>query len=222
MVNLYSTIEKEMIQHEISSGNEIALKNTLSVLNAKYILSGNTEFIHQNTTAVKKLNIKKWLPYAMAASIIIAAALFFLIKPSVHGLAEDYIAQNLATLSLTMAGSNTDTLQAGISAYNNKEYQKAQLLFTRYSTNHPESSDAKKYEGLAFLSLGQYDAALDSFDKLANMQGLFSNPGNFLEAVTLMKRNTEGDKEQAKQLLEKVVKEKTEGSDQAEEWLGKM
>lgn len=219
MVKLYSTIEKEMTQQEIYSSNETALKNTLSALNAKYFLSDHAQHSAEKNAVVKKINFAKWLPYAVAASVIIVAALVFLIKPSPHQLAEDYIAQHLSTLSLTMAGTAADTMQAGISAYNNKEYNKAKLLFAGYSGNHPESSDAKKYAGIVYLTTKQYDSALYVFDELSNIKSLYSNPGNFLKAVTLLKRNAEGDKAAAKELLEKVVAQKSEGSEEAAEWL---
>lgn len=221
-VKLYGTIEKDMQQHELYSSNEMALKSTLAALNAKYFLTGNAENVSEKTAPVKKLNFSKWLPYAVAASVIIVAALFFLIKPSSpQQLANDYIAQHLSALSVTLAAA-ADTIQAGISAYNNKDYNKAKQLFTSYAANYPQSSDAKKYAGLAFLAAAQYDSALHVFDELSNMQGLYSNPGNFLKALTLMKRNAEGDKAAAKALLEKVVAEKTEGSEEAEKWLKKF
>jgi TolA-binding protein len=218
LVKLYSTIEKEMTQQEIYSVNEAALKNTLSALNAKYFLTDHAQSTHRKT-ALKKLNFSKWLPYAVAASVIIAVGLFFLIKPSPQQLANDYIAQHLSVLSLTMAGTAADTMQAGISAYNNKEYNKAKLLFTGYYNNHPESSDAKKYTGFVYLTTKQYDSALYVFNDLSNIKGLYSNPGNFLKAVTLLKRNAEGDKEGAKQLLEQVVMQQSAGSKEAAEWL---
>jgi hypothetical protein len=51
------------------------------------------------------------------------------------------------------------------------------------------------------------------------MKGLHSNPEIFLKATTLLLRNKQGDKEEAKALLQKVVNEKEEGSKEAAAWL---
>lgn len=66
---------------------------------------------------------------------------------------------------------------------------------------------------------GQYEMALQQFDELGEMENLYSNPGKFLKAVTLMRRNEGADKQEAKNLLEQVVREDASGRDQAEEWL---
>jgi hypothetical protein len=92
-------------------------------------------------------------------------------------------------------------------------------LFEWVARNAPDNSDAKKYAGLVFLATGDYDSALARFDELAAMKGLYSNPGLFLEAVTLLQRNRKEDLPRARPLLEQVVREKLEGSEQAEEWL---
>ena len=54
------------------------------------------------------------------------------------------------------------------------------------------------------------------------MKGLFSNAGDFLKAVSLIERNGPGDKDAAQKLLQKVVSEKEEGSEKAEELLKKL
>ena len=118
--------------------------------------------------------------------------------------------------------ASRDSLQLGIAAYNNKDYNRALQLFTGVEKNDTANSDAKKYAGLAYLQQQDYDKAIQQFDELSNMKGLFSNAGDFLKAVSLLERNKSGDKEEAKQLLQKVVTDKEEGSEQAEEWLKKM
>ena len=84
-----------------------------------------------------------------------------------------------------------------------------------------QNSDAKKYTGLTYLQQGNYDKAIEQFDALSNMK-LFSNPGDFLKAVSLLERNSPGDKEAAKKLLQKVANNKEEGSEKAQDWLTKL
>ncbi|MEJ7680068.1 MAG: hypothetical protein WKG06_19850 [Segetibacter sp.] len=66
-----------------------------------------------------------------------------------------------------------------------------------------------------------YDKALMHFDELAQKKGLFSNPGLFLKALTLLERNMGNDKDGAKKLLQQVVADKLEHSKEAEELLKK-
>ena len=53
------------------------------------------------------------------------------------------------------------------------------------------------------------------------LKNKYSNPGMFLKAVTLLMRNEQDDKAQAKLLLEQVVNKNEEGSKTALEWLKK-
>jgi len=221
MVKLYGAIDKEMGNNERFSKDEMALKKTLNKLNATYFKS-EPQRAKGNIISFKKISTLQWLPYSIAASVIIIAALFFLNSTSPRDLAKNYVAQNATILSLTMSSQANDTLQAGIAAYNNKDYSKALQLFKSHCDNHPQSRSPKEYIGFVYLVTNNYDSALHEFDELSDMKGLFSNPGTFLKAVTLLLRNEEGDYEQAKQLLQQVIRERLEGSRQAEEWLKKF
>lgn len=66
----------------------------------------------------------------------------------------------------------------------------------------------KKFIGLVYLVTNNYDKVLQQFEELATRKDLYRNPGLFLKAVTLLNRNREGDKAQAKGLLERVVNER--------------
>jgi hypothetical protein len=72
---------------------------------------------------------------------------------------------------------------------------------------------------LVYLQTGEYDKALTRFEELAAIKGLYSNSGLFLEAVTLLHRDGHGDLSRARLLLQRVVREKSEGTEVAEEWL---
>jgi tetratricopeptide (TPR) repeat protein len=170
----------------------------------------------------KPTSFGRLITYAAAACLLLAASVYlFEAQTSTHNIAFNYVKTNYGSLSQTMDASR-DSIQLGIANYNNKEYDKALQLFEGVESRDPSNSDAKKYAGLAYLQKQDYDKALQQFDKLANMQGLFSNPGDLLKAATLLERNEPGDKEEAQKLLQKVVNEKEEGSEEAEEWLKKM
>lgn len=171
---------------------------------------------------IRKSFTSRWLAYAAAACLVLAASVYlFETNASARKLAGNYVRTNYNNLSITMSGDK-DSLTLGLAAYNNKNYNRALKLFTGIQKNDSLNSDAKKYAGLTYLQKDEYESALKQFNALANMQGLFSNPGDFLKAVTLMERNKPGDKEEAKKLLQKVVNEKEEGSEKATEWLKKI
>lgn len=171
---------------------------------------------------LKKSLASRWVTYLAAACIVLVASVYiFETNPSPKKLAETYIKANYTNLSLSMDASR-DSLQLGIDAYNNKQYDKALTYFSGVEKKDAANSDAKKYAGLTYIQKDEYDSALMQFDALSNMKGLFSNAGDFLKAVSLMARNKPGDKKEAKQLLKKVIAEKEEGSDKATEWERKL
>jgi tetratricopeptide (TPR) repeat protein len=171
---------------------------------------------------LKKSFANRWITYAAAACLVLAASVYFFeTNPSPKKLAENYIKTNYSNLSLTMDASR-DSLQLGIDAYNNKEYDKALRLFKSIEKTDTQNSDVKKYAGITYMQKEEYDSALQQFDELSNMQGLFSNSGDFLKAVALMGRNKPGDRDKAKMLLQKVLSEKEEGSEKAAEWEKKL
>ena len=184
----------------------------------------NEDAVQEETAPVISMNKRrstfgKWAAYVAAACVVLAISVYlFEVRTTPQKLATAYINN---TLSQTMDASH-DSIQLGIAAYNDKEYERALQLFEGVEQRDPSNSDAKKYAGLSYLQKQDYDKALEQFDELANMKGLFSNPGDFLKATTLLLRNRQGDKEEAKALLQKVVNGKEEESQKAEEWLKKF
>jgi tetratricopeptide (TPR) repeat protein len=174
-----------------------------------------------NTTInpIRKLVVRKWVMYAAAACILLAVALIMTFRSAgPHQLADEYIAQHYTYLSQTM-NVTSDSLQQGIAAYNNKDYNTALQLFEKVYQSNPANNKAKKNIGLVYLATKQYDKALQQFEELANTSGLHENPGLFLMAVTLLERNKPGDEARAKELLQQVVQQKTEGNKEAAKWL---
>ncbi|HEX5152229.1 MAG TPA: tetratricopeptide repeat protein [Parafilimonas sp.] len=166
----------------------------------------------------RKTTFGRWAAYVAAACVVLAVSVYlFDARTTPQKLAAAYVNN---TLSQTMDASR-DSIQLGIAAYNDQEYDRALQLFEGVEQRDPSNSDAKKYAGLTYLQKQDYDKALQQFDELANMK-VFSNPGDFLKATTLLLRNKQGDKEEAKALLQKVVNEKEEESQKAEEWLKKF
>lgn len=162
--------------------------------------------------------------YIAAASVIVAAFLltwfFSLNNSSPHQLANNYIQQNFKTLNVTMG--NGDSLQKGINLFNSGNLNKALSIFETLKNNNPSNSEATKYAGIVSLRINNYDKALAYFSLLGADTNLYSNPGKFYKAITLLERNRKGDKKQAQQLLQEVVDKDLEGKNEAQKWLKKF
>jgi len=181
--------------------------------------------IYNNNKAARrdqKPVINLWR-YAAAAAIIVGIvwSVFIWVKPvSTEQLAKSYIQENLQTLAVTMS-SREDSLQAALRLYNESKYADALNQFESIIQSDSSNYTAVEYAGISALQLKQFDKALHWFTQLENQAGLFSNPGKFYHALTLMKRNEPGDKDKSYQLLKEVVKNDLTGKEEAEKWLKK-
>jgi len=174
-------------------------------------------------TLRRQARIIRWPVYAAAASVLLVIALVYLLSSpsSPHRLATMWMENNYTRLSLTMNAS-ADSLQQGIIAYNNNDYDKALTIFEGLCRSDPRNTDALKFAGIVYLRTRRYDKALGRFGQLADTKGLLSNPGYFLQAVTLLERDAPGDKQRAQQLLQSIVHQRLAGSNEAGEWLKKF
>ena len=167
--------------------------------------------------------MRKLVPYLTAAAaaclLIFFAWFFYWQAPSPRQLADNYIEENLQTLSVTMNGTK-DSLQIGIAAFNREDYAKAEEIFQSLARQKDEvAPEALKYLGITYLVTGQYDKALAQFDTLSAYPNLYVNPGPLYKAITLMKRDAGNDREEARKILGEIIREQLSGSEEAEEWI---
>ncbi|HKC35456.1 MAG TPA: tetratricopeptide repeat protein, partial [Chitinophagaceae bacterium] len=136
-------------------------------------------------------------------------------------LAESYIGSHLNSLSIRM-GENSDSMQAGLDLFNKGQLNDAAQKFENIIQHDSDNADAKKFAGIVYLRLANYDKALQYFQQLEKYS-LFSNPAKFYQALTLMKRNAPGDKQEAQQLLQEFGKSNSGGKEKeiARQWLEK-
>ena len=159
-----------------------------------------------------------WLAAAAVSIPLLIAFLVFFQKDSPERLATAYIEQNLTTLSTTM-GTETDSMALAVGAFNERDYKKAETMFRSLSKNEALAAETTKYLGITYLNTGQYEEAIEQFNKLISFTDLYSNPGKFYLAITLMKRSKQGDVAQAKELLQDVVTNKLSGYKEASVWM---
>jgi tetratricopeptide (TPR) repeat protein len=167
--------------------------------------------------------VKKMLVYRIAAAagfvgIIFLSWYLFLQKPtSPNQMADKYINSNFETLSVTMS-TKKDSMQDGLSLYNKKQYNSALQQFETIIQRDTANYSAKRFAGIVYLRLGNYDKALAYFQQLEKYS-LYSNPAVFYQALTLLKRNQPGDKQKARQLLQQVTSQHLSGEETAQQWL---
>lgn len=167
-------------------------------------------------------NIRHYLAAASIIFIIILSAIFLSgSKISPQQLADNYIQQNWKTLAVAMGSQ--DSVETGLGLYNSGKLAEALTMFeTLAKNNAANNTNAKKYAGIVSLRLQNYDKALEYFSMLESDTSLYSNPGKFFKALTLLERNKNGDKEAAKLLLIQVRDNDLEGNKEAVEWLEKL
>ena len=175
-----------------------------------------------SVTAAKPSLVRRLRPY-MAVAAVLAALLigwYVWMRPvSLPQLADTYIKKELTSFGVSM-NSQQDSLQTGIQLLNEKKDAEALQQFEHMLAGNANDFTALDYAGIVSLRLGLYDKALHYFRQLEQYPGLHSNPGKFYYALTLMKRNGPGDKDQAKKLLLQVAQSsKLEGKQQAQQWL---
>jgi len=162
------------------------------------------------------ISAKKWL---MLAAACVAAIIFTLwvIEKRSQNRVNHYITYNLKSLGVSMS-ADTGDLEQGISSYNGGDYNKAILIFSALAEKDPPDVYALQYRGLSYLMRKDYDLAIRDFTSLANYE-LVSNPGLFYKAIAILQRDRPGDRNHAREILQKVVAQKLEGYTVAADWL---
>lgn len=163
------------------------------------------------------------MPYLAAAAVIgLISIIIFLFYPvsTPSQLADKYISENLAVLSVTMGGTK-DSVQNALELYNKGKLNDALAMFEQLNKSHPSDNKIKEYAGIVSLRLDDYDKALKYFRELDALN-LYANPGKFFVALTLLKRNGRGDVAEAKQLLRLVTEKGLEHDADARRLLEKL
>jgi hypothetical protein len=164
----------------------------------------------------------RWLRPAMSAAAVLLVVLLawtlFLKPPSATQMADRFIREKFTTLGVQM-GTSDDQLQKAKSLYNEGKYNEALQILENLLKEKSTDDEVIKLAGIVSLKVENYDKALGYFKWLADLPGLYDNPGRFYQALTLMKRNLPGDKQKAKIFLQEVVDKKLSGSETAQEWL---
>ncbi|HXO76060.1 MAG TPA: tetratricopeptide repeat protein [Puia sp.] len=172
---------------------------------------------------VRRMNTRIWLSSLAAASLIAAIVLCWsLFNRSGRGpqLADEYISQNLTSLSVKMGKG--DSMQTGLVYYNDRKYPEALVQFENMLRTDSTNVTALLNAGIVSLKMGNYDNALSFFRRLAIHTDPHLSPALFYQALTLMKRNHAGDTALAKQFLRQIVEQNGNKKEDAQQLLREM
>lgn len=170
---------------------------------------------------VRRIGSAGWVAIAAMVFGVLFFSWYLYQQPVAPGkLASRYIEQHWQTLGVSMS-SREDSIQTGLRLYNEGKWQEALRQFEIIIRSGNPGPAVKKYAGIVTLRLKDYDKALLYFKQLADYP-LYANPGLFYQALTYMERNQPGDTENAKQLLQQIVKDDLEEKETALEWLRKL
>ncbi len=191
--------------------------------------------------ALRQTSVSPWsapMRWAAAASVVLLLGLgwfFFqngggsfgntsgVVAANATQRVDRYIAAEYDQLTLRMGGSGpVDSLTQGVGLYNGGQFAQAEAVFQNVLTQQPNNDRALKFAGLTALRQAKYDQAIERFSRLSQRTDLLDTSGPFLEALARIKRNQPVDKEQAKKLLERVIRENLDGKAEAEQLLNEL
>jgi len=144
---------------------------------------------------------------------------FFVSSASPQQMAQKYIDEKFKTLPVKMS-TEKDSIQEGLRLYNEGQYGASLKQFEAILQRDTGNYSIQNFLGIIYLRLDNYDKALQYFKQFEN-DTLYSNPSQFNQALTLLKRNLPGDKQKARELLQQVRDNDLYGKEFAEKWLDK-
>ncbi|MFK7832986.1 MAG: hypothetical protein AB8B52_06900 [Winogradskyella sp.] len=158
----------------------------------------NTEFNNE-----KKETSKRLFYYLAAASVVLFLGFQLLFNNSVtnQDLYNDYVMFS----DLPSFVSRSDDANVLIEAerlFENKNYSEALVLFNSVKATQKYDGTLMIYTGLSELELGNYEAALFTFDYLTDSDFLDAEKGYWYKALALLKYD---QSEEAKVLLDYIV-----------------
>lgn len=222
-------IEREEFENELLHDPELA-DEVAFYLRAKQLIREQVlaerhaewQAMHSLPATQPLAQVRRLSPWYYAAAAVVLVALtwvwFSLPRPNVQELAGTYVENNLTTLSVQMGGE-ADSLQSAIQNYNEGRFANAQTISQQLLDRNAANAEALKLLGILALRQQHYEEAMTYFNRLAERQDLYANPGKFYEALTYLQRGQASDLETARKLLQAVVSEDLEGRKEAEKWL---
>jgi len=127
-----------------------------------------------------------WVKMALAASIIIAIGLYFLLgeisKPQYQEIAQ------IPTIHLSERGANVDTYLQAETAFNQENYKIAIELFDQILKENNQMHSISLYQAIAYMETGEADKAKKLYDEIIEKDNAFSEEALWYAALNELKK----------------------------------
>lgn len=153
-----------------------AFKNNLKTISNTYFEKGETP--------KKTIRFKPW-QYAIAASVVLLVGVFVFNNFSSLRYTDFHTHQNI---SLTVRGDNPDLLHTAETAFNHKDFAKAETAFKALLDKGETNSELKLYSAIANIELSNYERAETLLNELKDGQSVYKNKAIWYLALSKLKQ----------------------------------
>lgn len=141
--------------------------------------------ISSNYFASRKKQKFAWVKMAIAASIIIALGLYFLLgkisKPQYQEIAQ------IPTIHLTERSVDGEIYAKAENAFNKEQYSEAIKLFAKILNEDSQNQSIKLYQAIAHTELGEIDKAKKLYDEIIQNENAYSEEALWYAALNELK-----------------------------------
>jgi tetratricopeptide (TPR) repeat protein len=167
----------------------------------------------------KQVSFKTLISVAAILAVFVGGVWYWVLSPTLdlEDYADQYIQQELQMRSVQMSASQ-DSLQLALDLYNKGQLEESLTITEQLLKTQPDNAEQLELAGITHLRLNQYEKALSHFQRMENLD-LYDNTAVFYQAITLLKRKSPLDVQEAEKLLLKVSNEHLGGNEYAKKWL---
>ncbi|SHI84423.1 tetratricopeptide repeat protein [Aquimarina spongiae] len=200
---------KQELENYVKSDEAIVLKSKLRQVGANYKKK------RSNSSSIK------YIVGAVAAILIIAliSNVFWNSRPSHDVLyTEFYIESDLP--SIIKRGSENKLLTEAVALFKSNEYDQAIQLFEQYE-RETQGTDPSIYiyTGFSYLENGNFDRALQNFDKLLNSDSIDKSKAFWYKSLVYLKSDRI---EECKTILSQIIDDSLFNAQKAKRLLGEL
>ncbi|XCF06327.1 hypothetical protein ABI125_00345 [Tamlana crocina] len=170
------------LEHNI--GNEeasAAFQQNLKKISAEHF-SKNTIAEEVVKPKVRKLNFYK---YAIAACVVLLFGVFVFNQFSTPTYS-DY--NDFGTISLSVRGNQDELLKTAESAFNNKDFAKAEAAFAELLNSDNYNAELKLYRSISNIELNVFETADKLLNELRNGNSAYKNKATWYLALSKLKQ----------------------------------
>ncbi len=164
---------------------------------------------------VKKTKTFNLYKYAIAACVVLLFG-FFMFNQFSTPTYSDY--SNYGTISLTVRGENDALLQTAESAFNNKDFAKADKAFKSLIVLDENNTELKLYRAIANIELDNFETADTLLDSLQKGNSVYKYKATWYLALSKLKQH---ETEECTAIL-KTIPEDTEEYEAAQKLIKKL